>query len=182
VDGMPNPKDTNIQNNREYSRVQAHIPLEISIVSPEEIKDLQSRTEKKTIPFMNPPNDVEDPSLAEWLRFLNVKMDTILGYLDKEHVNSSNMILKSIMIGGAGFSFVSTKKYSLTDTLEVKMLLPSSTPLLLYLYCKVVQSEGSCDGYFTALRFIQMDDSIRDKILRFVFEKEREILRAKRKE
>jgi c-di-GMP-binding flagellar brake protein YcgR len=46
----------------------------------------------------------------------------------------------------------------------------------------VVQSEERGDGFFTALKFILMDDSIRDKILRFVFEKEREILRAKRRE
>lgn len=179
---MPNTNETNIQNKREYSRVQAHIPLEIRLVSREEIKDLQSRTDKGSISLMDPPNDVEDPQLAEWLRFLNVKMDTILRHLDNEHENINNMILKSIMIGGGGFSFVSTEKFSLGDTLEVKMLLPSSTPLLLYLYCEVVQSEERCDGFFTALRFILMEDNIRDNILRFVFEKEREILRAKRKE
>jgi hypothetical protein len=179
---MPNTNEANIQNKREYSRVQAHIPLEIRIVSPDEIKDLQSRIDKRTIPLINPPNDVEDPQLAEWLRFLNVKMDTILRYLDKEHEISSNMILKSVMIGGGGFSFVATEKFPLGNTLEAKMLLPSSTPLLLYLYCEVVQSEERCDGFFTALRFILMEDNIRDNILRFVFEKEREILRAKRKE
>jgi hypothetical protein len=179
---MPNTKETSFQNKREYSRVQAHIPLEIRIVSPEQRRDLQSRTNQKIVPLMNPPNDVEDPQFAEWLRFLNVKMDMILRYLDKEHENSSNMILKSVMIGGGGFSFVSTEKFLPGDTLEVKMLLPSSIPLLLYLYCEVVHSEERCDGHFNALRFILMDDAIRDKILRFVFEKEREILRAKRKE
>jgi hypothetical protein len=179
---MPNTKESSTPNKREYSRVQANIPLKIRIVSPEEIKDLQSRTDKKTIPLMDPPNDVEDPQLAEWLRFLNVKMDMILRHLDAEHENSNNMLLKSVVIGGGGVSLISPERYSLRDMLEVKMLLPLSTPLLLYLYCEVVQSEERCDGYFTALRFIPMDDSIRDKILRFVFEKEREILRSKRKE
>jgi hypothetical protein len=179
---MPNNNDTNIQNKREYSRVHAHIPLEIRIVSPEEKKNLQSRVDKKTIPLLNPPNDVEDPQLAEWLRFFNVKMDTILRYFDKEHENTGNMVLTSVMIGGGGLSLISPERYSPDDTLEVKMLLPSATPMHLYLCCEVVQSEERCDGYFTALRFTLIDDSIRDKILRFVFEKEREILRAKRKE
>jgi len=179
---MPNPEDVGDQNKREYSRVQAHVPLEIRVVLPEERKNLQSRADKKTIPFLEPPGDVEDPQLAEWLRFLNVKMDTILGYLDKEHENTGNMVLTSVMIGGGGFSFTSSEPYALTDMLEVKILLPSATPVLLYLYCEVVQSEARSDGYFTALRFILIEDSIRDKILRFVFEKERELLRAKRRE
>jgi hypothetical protein len=178
---MPNTEDTSIQNKREYSRVPAHIPMEIRIVSPTEIKDLKCRTDKKTIPLMIAPNDVADPLLAEWLRFLNAKMDTILQYLDTEHENSSNMTMKSVMIGGGGFSFISPERFSLADTLEIKMLLPSATPQLLFVYCEVVQSEERCDGYFTALRFILMEDNIRDNILRFVFEKEREILRSKRR-
>lgn len=179
---MVHPENMDDRNKREYSRVQAHIPLEIRLVSPQEITSLQSRADKKALPLLEPPTDVEDPQLAQWLKFLNAKMDTILRYLDKEHENTGNMILVSVMIGGGGFSFISMEKYSLGDTLEVKMLLPSATPLLLYLYCEVVQSEERGDGCYTALRFILMEDSIRDKILRFVFEKEREILRAKRRD
>jgi hypothetical protein len=179
---MSNPKNTSAQNKREYSRVPAYIPMAIRIVPPEEMKDIRTRTDQKPIPLVNPPHDVEDPLLAEWLRFLNIKMDTILRYLDTERENSSNMILQSVMIGGGGFSFISSEQFSDTDTLEVKILLPAATPKLLFVYCDVVQSEERSDGYFTALRFILMEDSIRDNILRFVFEKEREILRAKRRE
>jgi c-di-GMP-binding flagellar brake protein YcgR len=35
--------------------------------------------------------------------------------------------------------------------------------------------------YDTSIQFIAMDDFIRDEIIRFVFEKEREILREKRR-
>ena len=179
---MQDTKEKSIQNKREYSRVQAMIPLKILVVSPEEMKDLESRAEKKTIPLINTPNDVEDPLLAEWLRFLNSKLDIIIKYLGSEHDNNDNMFLRSVTIGGGGLSLISPERYSPGDTLEVKMLLPSATPQLLYLYCVVVQSEERCDGYFSALRFILMDDPVRDRILRFVFEKEREILRSKRKE
>jgi hypothetical protein len=179
---MPNAEQQSVSNKREFSRVQAHIPLEIRIVSPQEIKDLQSRAMMKTPAMLNPPNDVEDPQLAEWLRFLNVKMDTILRYLTQEREDASNMMLQCVMISGGGLSFTSLKQFSLADILELKMLLPSSTPQLLYIYCDVVQSEERPDGYFTALHFIMMDDTIRDNILRFVFEREREILRSKRRD
>jgi hypothetical protein len=179
---MAQPDEMNSANKREYSRVQALVPLEIRIVPPEDKPNLQSRADKKTLPLLDPPGDVEDPQLAEWLRFLNVKLDTILRYLDQDRDNTGNMVLKPVMIGGGGFSFTSAERYAVGDTLEVKLLLPLVTPLLLYLYCEVVQSEERDDGFFTALKFILMDDSIRDKILRFVFEKEREILRAKRRE
>jgi hypothetical protein len=179
---MPQPETGGVQNKREYSRVEAQVPLEIRVVRPEEGKDLQSRVDVKVMPAIALPGDVEDPQLAEWLKFINVKLDTLLSCLNRGEDATGNMILTAVKIGGGGFSFTAAQPYDPADTLEVKMLLPSPTPTLLYLYCEVVQSEARNGGYFTALRFILLDDAVRDKILRFVFEKEREMLRAKRRD
>jgi len=44
----------------------------------------------------------------------------------------------------------------------------------------VLSAAKSENEYRVALKFLDMDDHIRNEIVRFVFEKEREILRAKR--
>lgn len=179
---MSNITETDFQNRREYSRLEAHIPMEIRIVPPEERMDIQSGAERNIPLLLNVPKAVEDPLLSEWLKFINAKMDAILRLLDVQNRDIPNMPPKTVNIGGGGLSFISPERFFLGDTLEVKMLLPSATPQFLFLYCEVVQSEERCDGYFTALRFIFMEDTIRDKIIRFVFEKERAILREKRRE
>jgi len=54
-------------------------------------------------------------------------------------------------------------------------------PLSLFLYGEVVESSIHNPEYNTFVQFVAIDDFIRDEIIRFVFEKEREILREKRR-
>jgi c-di-GMP-binding flagellar brake protein YcgR len=49
------------------------------------------------------------------------------------------------------------------------------------IYGEVTKSDYRQDSYFTAVRYVHMDSFIRDEIIRFVFEREREIIREKRR-
>jgi c-di-GMP-binding flagellar brake protein YcgR len=45
----------------------------------------------------------------------------------------------------------------------------------------VTKSEEKGEQYLIAVRYLPMDSSIRDEIIRFVFEREREIIRERRR-
>jgi len=60
------------------------------------------------------------------------------------------------------------------------MILPMHQPLALYVYAKVVNVDSRQDASILSVEFVMMDDMIRDELIRFVFEREREILREKR--
>jgi len=60
-------------------------------------------------------------------------------------------------------------------------VLAAGTSVALYVYGEVVAADRRNDGYEIGLKFVAMDDEIRDEICRFVFERERQILREKRR-
>jgi c-di-GMP-binding flagellar brake protein YcgR len=55
-------------------------------------------------------------------------------------------------------------------------------PVALYVYATVlsVSERRPEENYDTSVQFIAMDNAIQDEIIRFVFEREREILRVKK--
>ena len=179
---MSDNTGTDFQNKREYARLEIQIPIEIGVIPPDGRNNIQGGTGKnEPIPLPAPPA-VEDPLLSDWLKYINAKMDAILKLIDVQPRNVPNTTFKTEDISGEGLSFISPDKFSIGDLLEVKIPYPAAMPPFLYLQGEVVQSQERPDGYLTALRFVSIDDFVRDKIIRFVFEKEREILREKRKE
>lgn len=172
--------EPDFRNNREFSRVKAHLPLEINRVPPAERQHIQSRSEEFRTPAAKLPPDVGDPLLAEWLKLLHAKIDTILSSLTANQEAYDLPLVKTENIGGGGVSFVSSEEFLLADLLEIKMIFTVRMPRTLYLYGEVVQTEKREDGYFTAVRFRFLEDYLQDEIVRFVFEKERELLRQGR--
>jgi c-di-GMP-binding flagellar brake protein YcgR len=127
--------------------------------------------------------EVEEPLLNEWLRVINTKLDSIIQLLTIQSEGFQSLHFKAIHISGNGINFATAEHFQTGDILEIKIILSScQTPgLHLYLYGEVIKTEMQTSGYVTVLNFVKMDDKIRDEIVRFVFEKEREILREKRK-
>ena len=62
------------------------------------------------------------------------------------------------------------------------MMLSLLHPVALYVYATVLASPnaGPEGDYDISVEFIAMDNAIQDEIIRFVFEREREILRVKK--
>jgi hypothetical protein len=62
--------------------------------------------------------------------------------------------------------------------IEMKIRLPLTPPVMLYLYGIIVET----DEQAACARYVAITDEIRDIIVRFVFQKQREILRSQRKD
>jgi hypothetical protein len=171
-----------IKNQREYSRVDAFIPLEYKLVDPKQRQHIRSRVSGDTnlAEFKSLP-DHDDQLIAEWLKEINAKLDLILRMMTMQHEGFNRLALVKVNISGGGMSFNTGKKYLPGDILEMKVMLTMHNPLALFLYGEVVEVTKHKPEYDTSVQFIAIDDFIRDEVIRYVFEREREILREKRK-
>ncbi len=172
----------NTENQREYSRVDALIPLEYKLIDPQQRQYLHSRVAGEIIlaEFKSLP-DPDDQVIAQWLKTINTKLNSIIRMLTMHHQGFDQLPMKRVNISGGGISFSPDTPYSQGDIIEFKLTLTMQYPLSLYLYGEVVEPSKNNPDYDTSVQFIAIDDFIRDEVIRFVFEKEREILREKRK-
>jgi len=178
------PSESELENRREYSRVYAYVPLAVRVVPPEERPLVHSRFFGETsVPNVHVYPDMEDTMLDEWLRILNAKLDTIIRLLTIQGEGFHTLPYRAVNISGSGIRLTVHEDVRLGDIIELKMIITGSrlTNLYLYVYAEVLKVEEQTSGRIVAARFIRMDDAIRDEIVRFVFEREREILREKRK-
>jgi c-di-GMP-binding flagellar brake protein YcgR len=60
------------------------------------------------------------------------------------------------------------------------MILTLHQSAALYTYGEVIRVGSQSSGYFINVRFTAIDHTIRDKIVRFVFETEREMIRQRK--
>jgi hypothetical protein len=170
------------ENQREYSRVDAYIPFEYKLIDPRQRQVIRSRVAGEIIlsEFKSLP-DPDDQVIAEWLKTINTKLNSIIRMLTMHHEGFDQLPLKRANISGGGMSFSADMPFSRGDILEFKLTLTMQYPLSLFLYGEVVETSKHDPEYDTSVHFIAIDDFIRDEIIRFVFEKEREILREKRR-
>lgn len=172
---------TEIINKREYSRVEAYLPLEYKLIDPKQRNSIRSRVSGETslAEFKILP-DHDDQLINEWLKTINSKLDLIIRMMTIDHDGFKCLPLVKVNISGGGLSFNAREQFSVGDILEIKIILTFQNPISLFLYGEVVDANKNMD-YDTSVQFIAIDDFIRDEIIRFVFEREREILREKRK-
>lgn len=175
---MENIERGEIQNQREFSRVNARVPLEVRLIPPDQRDHIYNRMEECSIAMSQLPPDVSDPLLAEWLKLFNSKLEMILALIASNQGRSELPDMRTEDICGSGLSFTTQEEYHIDDLLEIKMFIFSRPQRTLHLYGEVVQSEKVQNGFFTAVHFIDLDDNLRDEIVRFVFQKERELLRS----
>lgn len=169
---------------REYSRVDAYIPFDYRIVPEDDRGQLQARISGDTAisEFRPIQNTVDyDYIFGEWLKILNAKLDTVIRLMTLQREGYFGLPFKTVNISGGGMSFSLMEAIPLGEILEIKIMLTWNQPVAMSLYGEVTKSEKRHDSYFTAVRYVHMDSSVRDEIIRFVFEREREIIREKRR-
>jgi len=168
-------------NRRQYSRVGACVPFAYRVISPQEACYMKSRTVSDAfLTDFNVMPNVEDQLYGEWLKLVNAKLDEIIRMLTLQRDGFSVLPFKPICISGNGLSFLSPECLGKGAIIEVKIVLTIIHAVALFLYGEVVTVESAENGWRVGMQFIQMDDLVRDEIIRFVFEREREMIREKR--
>ena len=169
------------QERREFSRIEVYIPFEFRLVPEEEQPLVNSRISGELVfaDFQQMPPLDNRPQLA-WVNLLNGKLDSIIQRLMLQYQGFHSLPFKYVTISGSGMNFSAQHCFSLGDILEVKMMLTLYKPAAFYIYGEVVKVQKQMNGYLVAISFQMTDDTIRDRIIQFVFEMERELLRERR--
>lgn len=183
-EGRTEGQDSRFVQMREYSRVDATLPFEVRLVLDEERQDLHSRTSMESaLTESQQLPEVGENALGECLKIINRKLDTILNLLTLQTRECCTLQSTPVNISAGGVRVLLQVAYAVGDVLEVKMMLPTLPYVVFYLYGDVVRIETTEeDMHLTCIEFTSIDEEVRDKIAKFVFEKQREALRMKRRQ
>jgi hypothetical protein len=169
---------------REFSRVDAYISLHTRVVPEDQRHNLQSRSSAEpALSHFQPLPVLEDTALSESIRTINSKLDAILNILMFHDKDFYCLKTGQVNISGSGLSFDSKEQCELGQLMELKLVFPETPEVMLCVYGEVMKCERNESGDFQiSVRFTVIDEEIRDKIIKYVFDKQREILRKSRRQ
>ena len=173
-------EDQDYRGMREYSRVDSYLPLEIRRVPLEQKPALRSRTAVESVltNFQTFPEIEDNQALSECLRILNAKLDTVISMLTLQCTEYSCLKFSQVNISAGGLSASVETSFQHGETVEIRLMLPSMAYVVFYVYGEVIKSEPDGKGsYLTSVVFTEIDEDIRDRIAKHVFERQRELLR-----
>jgi c-di-GMP-binding flagellar brake protein YcgR len=167
---------------REYSRVDAFLLVQIRLVAKQELETLRSRTAQETIiTEQQEMPEPEDKVVAECLHILNAKLDTIIKMLSYQRNECNTLCLRQVNISAGGLSVCTKESFPPGNIVEIRLMLPTAPHMVFYLYGEVVNCELVGDEWQSSIVYTEIDEDIREQIAKYVFEKQREILRKKRR-
>ncbi len=183
---MDSPKESDeekyYRSLREYSRVDGFLPVQIRVVEEEMRFSIRSRTSVESALTEHPEMpEPEDRLVAECLRILNSKLDTIIRMLAFQTRDYMSLKIEQINISAGGLSTFVDEAVPLGAVVEIRLVLPNSPYMVFYIYGNVVKCEQASDRFAVSIGFTEIDEDIREQIAKFVFERQREILRKKRR-
>jgi len=174
-------EDISYRSMREYARVNAFLPVRIRPVLEEERQGLRSRIVIESAMTEHPEMpEIENEALSACLHILNSKLDSIIRLLAFPSNSNRELDSARVNISAGGLSISSSRLYALDDLVETRMILPTAPSMIFYIYGKVVKCDAAGEKFELCIEFTDIDDDIREEIEKYVFHKQREILRKKR--
>lgn len=174
-------KDGVYRSLREYARVNAYLPLTIRPVGEEERQSLRSRVVIESALTEHPEMpELEDQTLSACLHILNSKLDSIIRMLAFPSNGPKDLDFSKVNISAGGLSTYSIQGHAVNDLVEIRLMLPTAPLMVNYIYGKVVKCEAVNGKYEIYVEYTEIDDDIREQIAKYVFQKQREILRKNR--
>ncbi|MBT4095487.1 MAG: hypothetical protein HOE85_16100 [Nitrospinaceae bacterium] len=133
-----------------------------------------------------------DPESPTWraISLLDRKLDMIISLLQKnEHASQETEYVRSgVNVSGSGIRFPSQQEYKKGDFLWIAMIFPSSPPMRVEAIAEIGRT-GTSKNYLDRLpgsiidvssKFVAINAQDKEHILRYTFQRQRELLRAKR--
>ncbi len=125
------------------------------------------------------PGPEENTKLYELLFDMNNKLNILLDYISTRH-DFRIPRARNVNISGGGLQFYCFDKFKMGDLIAMKIFLPT--------YAHTVSVKGEVvrvapredGGYDVAVKYVGMDEATRDKIIRYVFARQRKVLRTEK--
>jgi hypothetical protein len=161
---------------RQYVRTDDKIPVYYELLKDGEEEG--SLTSEWDMMFDGlEPKPEENPKLYELLFDINQKLNMLINHLSSQ-TGFNVPEAREVSISGGGLRFNCAEAFRAGDRLILKAFLPVYAHYI-KVKCEVVRAlkrdEG---GYEVAVKYIDMDETTRDKIIKYVFAKQRMLLRS----
>jgi len=161
---------------REYVRTNDVIPVYYEADNGEESKSIM---DWELLFDEIEPKPEENPKLYELLFDINQKLNILLNYVSEK--NGFNIPeAREVNISGGGLRFLTNDRFASGDRLVLKTFLPTYAHVI-KLRCEVVRCEPLGKGYEVAVRYTDLDETTRDKIIKYIFARQRKLLRTEKK-
>ncbi len=172
---------------REFVRIDDTIGLEANLVDPAKRKSVRARELLMPAPLerlLSKDYETEDSKTLRYLAAINSKLDLLIKHLVSDYSSLEGFDNQSVNLSACGINFPMSVKPDEGDLVEIKMLLPGSPPVSICAYAEVLRAEGPKESgkYDVAAKFISMGEDIQEEIVRYIFDRQRELLRAKREQ
>ncbi len=172
---------------REFVRIDDTIGLEATLVDPEEKKNVRARELLIPAPLENilfENYETEDSKTLRYLAAINSKLDLLIKHLVFDDSSPEKFDSQKVNLSACGINFKMSGKPAKGDLVEIKMLLPGSPPVSLCTYAEILRADGPEENgqYAVGAEFVAMGEDIREEIVRYIFGRQRELLRAKREQ
>lgn len=115
---------------------------------------------------------------------INRKLDLLIHmYLAEDFKDLMSTSPRDINISASGVRFIIDESFEVGDLLEVSMILPMVPLMFIRFVGDVIRMKSvtsyETDRYAVAIRFLQIDQETKDDIIRFLFRRQRELLRLR---
>jgi len=115
---------------------------------------------------------------------INRKLDLLIHmYLAEDFKDLMNSSQRDVNISASGIRFITRNTFQVGDLLEVSLILPMVPLLFIRLVGDVIRLKSvtshETQRYAVALRFLQMDPETKDDIIKYLFRRQRELLRKR---
>lgn len=171
-----NIDDDNVSR-REFVRTDDNIPVYYEVFN-------EAAAARKDYDWEKLLDDIEakaddNPRLYELLFDINQKLNMLINYMS-EKSGFKLPEAKNVNISGGGVKFTCSDFFPDGDKILIRTFLPTHSHVL-KLHCEVVRSTPHNNGTFeVAARFLDVDETTRDKIIKYIFAKQRKLLRHDR--
>ena len=129
------------------------------------------------------PDERENPWVWSALETVNKKLSMIMRELNLGKSRIRKAGSREVNLSASGISFTMEEKLNKGDVVELRMLLPSSPPTGIVTLCEVIRAvEGEDGKCHVALNFSDMDESVREELIRYALDRQREQIRSERRE
>jgi hypothetical protein len=124
------------------------------------------------------PESAGGEKLYEALKEMNTKLDFLINHLIMEKEGLSSAEKKLVNISASGIKFTVKHPVKEKDILEIKLLLPTFPPVAVFAYGEVKRVKALEDEtYEIALEYLNMGETVRDEIIQYTLDHQRETIR-----
>jgi len=128
-------------------------------------------------------DDTISPQLWKMLCDINAKLSLILEKIGPDRQGLAGAEERSVNVSATGIRFLVNEHVEVGDTVEVKMLLPTLPPVGILTYGDVVRVKDLGNkGHEVAIHFYDMEDDVRDEIIQYTLQRQRQVMRLKKQQ